>query len=197
PGLECPLEQLFAKIERGTRGAGSTDRFWRAGGVSPPLAPQRGAHAPRSPGAANIQRHTRWSTRGAGVPLALDGPRPRRYISPPRSGLIRSDPRGCRAMRHGLGLVLALTAALGAGCATPKAAPPASWLQRLRPFQGPDAEDAVQMDVALIEVPLGDRSVNDGLWALIAEQLDQETKGVLEENGLRVGQVSAPPPPEL
>jgi hypothetical protein len=72
------------------------------------------------------------------------------------------------------------------------------WIANWRPFQGVQGPDVVQMDVALLEVPVGDRYVNDELWGLADEQVvSLETKARLEDNGLRVGQVSAAPPAGL
>ncbi|MBI1918545.1 MAG: hypothetical protein HYS12_27955 [Planctomycetes bacterium] len=93
-------------------------------------------------------------------------------------------------------LVLALTAGL-LGCTGERAARPVSWMERLRPFQADD-KDVVQIEVALVEVPAGDRFLNGALWQFVDEQVvPLEKKAQLEENGFRVGQVGAKPPQEL
>jgi hypothetical protein len=90
--------------------------------------------------------------------------------------------------------VLALLAGALAGCFTGQ---PERSLSRLGPagLGGPAGEDVVQIDVALVERPLGDRYVNGELWELADEQgVTLERKAVLEENGFRVGQVGGLPP---
>jgi hypothetical protein len=85
--------------------------------------------------------------------------------------------------------VLALLAGALAGCFTGQ---PERSLSRLGPvpFGGPAGEDVVQIDVAVVERPLGDRYLNGDLWQLADEQgVTLERKAVLEENGFRVGSV--------
>src|SRR5262249_8310944 len=73
-----------------------------------------------------------------------------------------------------------------------------SWLQRFHSFHGPTGPDVIQMDVALIERPVGDRYINTDLWDLADEQvLEADHKGLLRENGLRVAQVDGIPPAGL
>ena len=93
--------------------------------------------------------------------------------------------------------VLALLAAALAGCFTGQ---PERSLSRLGPgpFGGPGGEDVVQIDVAVVERPLGDRYLNGDLWQLADEQgVTLERKAVLEENGFRVGLVGGLPPAGL
>jgi hypothetical protein len=95
------------------------------------------------------------------------------------------------AMRQGLALVLGAAVALLAGCTGHLPIAPRSWAERLRPFQAPPGTDVVQMDVALIERPVGDPVLNQELWQLADEQaLGLECKERLENNGLRVGQIA-------
>ncbi len=99
-------------------------------------------------------------------------------------------------MRQGHALLPGLLVALVVGCITPRA-PTTVW-ERLRPFQGPTGPDVVQMDVALIELPVGDPYLNRELWAAVDEQaLALERKSVLEDNGLRVGVVAGIMPARL
>src|SRR5262249_46792225 len=94
--------------------------------------------------------------------------------------------------------LLALAAGAPAGCAADRPAPAASWLQRFRPFQGAAEGDAVGMDVALVEVPVGDPFLNGGLWTFVDESaVPLEQKGVLEGKGFRAGRVGAAPSAEL
>lgn len=99
-------------------------------------------------------------------------------------------------MRQGHFLPAGLLIALVVGCTTPMAST-TIW-ERLRPFQGPTGPDVVQMDVALIELPVGDPYLNRELWAAIDEQaVALEHKSVLEDNGLRVGIVAGITPGRL
>jgi hypothetical protein len=93
--------------------------------------------------------------------------------------------------------VLALLAGAVAGCFTGQ---PERSLSRLGPagLGRPAGADVVQIDVALVERPLGDRYLNGDLWQLADEQgVTLERKAVLEENGFRVGQVGGLPPAGL
>lgn len=91
-----------------------------------------------------------------------------------------------------------LLCVLLAGCLSHETAHKAAWLERLRPFQGPDVADVVVMDVALLERPVGDHYLNADLWDLADEQVvPLEQKSLLEENGFRVGQVGGITPPGL
>lgn len=87
-----------------------------------------------------------------------------------------------------LSLAPVLLLALG-GCATlPEPTKATSWLKRLR-TPGLDA-NVVQIDVALIERPVGDNFLNNELWTHTDEMIvDIERKGLVEDNGYRVGQV--------
>lgn len=102
-------------------------------------------------------------------------------------------------MRHCRVLLLALTAGALAGCATDKPLSSTSWRQRFQPFQAADSDcDTVRMELALLEVPVGDRSVNGSLWTFIDEQvIALEKKDTLESNGFRIGLAGATPPDEL
>jgi hypothetical protein len=98
-------------------------------------------------------------------------------------------------MRRERGLALGLLAGLFVGCVTNK---PEVSVSRRQPFQGPAGPDVVQMEMALIEQPAGDRFLNQDLWPLADEQVvGLEQKGVLEENGFHVAQIGGIPPPHL
>ena len=76
--------------------------------------------------------------------------------------------------------------------------PTTSWLGRPRVFQGPSGSDVIQLDVAVLEGPVGNRAFNHDLWRVTDEQgIAPETQTVLEENGLRVGQIGGIAPQEL
>jgi hypothetical protein len=94
--------------------------------------------------------------------------------------------------------IAGLLAALLLGCTTGPAVHSTSWLERLRPYHLPAGPDLVQLDVALLERPLGDPFINEELWVLVDEQaVAMERKVVLEENGFRIGQVGGITPAKL
>jgi hypothetical protein len=68
-----------------------------------------------------------------------------------------------------------------------------SWLQRLgnQPFEAPHAI----LEVALIERPYGDPYINRELWDSVDElAVDLDRRAILDDNGLRVGQLVGIPP---
>jgi hypothetical protein len=85
-----------------------------------------------------------------------------------------------------------------AGCASGKPVHSTSWLEKLRPYHLPAGPDIVQMDVALLERPLGDPFLNKEVWILADEQaIPLERKVTVEENGFRVGQIGGTTPAGL
>lgn len=95
-------------------------------------------------------------------------------------------------------LPLPFLALLAMGCVTDPSRPVVSWYERTNVLQGPTGSDVVQIDVALLEQPIGDRYLNDELWTLADEQfLPLDRKKVFAENGLRIGQISGITPPGL
>lgn len=93
----------------------------------------------------------------------------------------------------------ALVAALMVGCATPtEPARSTSWLNPFRPATSLAGADLVQMDVALIERPVGDRYINRDLWALADEGgITWNRIAALDDNGVQIGQVGGIIPPGL
>jgi hypothetical protein len=90
-----------------------------------------------------------------------------------------------------------MTASL-AGCLTEPPAQTASWWSRLSPFHGPTGPDVVQIDVAVLDCPVGDAYINQVLWAVADEQaVPLDHKVVLEDNGFRVGVLGGITPPGL
>jgi hypothetical protein len=91
-------------------------------------------------------------------------------------------------MRHGRALMLGLLTGLVAGCASGPSLRPPSWLERFRSAQRPPDSEFIQFDVALLERPLGDPTIDHDLWDSADEQtIPLERKLALEENGFRVG----------
>ncbi|MBV9123033.1 MAG: hypothetical protein JO112_06735 [Planctomycetes bacterium] len=101
-------------------------------------------------------------------------------------------------MRQGWPLLWGLAAACLAGCINAEQTPARAWRDYLGPLQGLVGPDVIQMDVALLQCPLGDRYINQDLWNFTDEQvIDLEKKAALEDNGFRVGQVGGIAPPGL
>jgi hypothetical protein len=95
-------------------------------------------------------------------------------------------------------VLLAVLAGWCGGCVGGQTQRSATLFDARRPFTGPTGSDVVQIDVALIEGPLGDRYVNQDLWQLADEQgVSLEQKTALEENGFRVCRVGGLPPAGL
>ena len=95
-------------------------------------------------------------------------------------------------------LFLVLASCVMTGCATNPSRPSQSWYERTSLLQGPTGSDVVQIDMALLEQPVGDRYLNEDLWFLADEQfMPLDRKRTLADNGLRVGQISGITPPGL
>ncbi len=96
--------------------------------------------------------------------------------------------------RHLLpGLLLALLL----GCVTDRGARPGGF-DPFRAGQASLGPDAVLMDVAVIERPLGDRYLNGALWDCADEHaVPLEQKTALEDNGFRVGHLIGATPSKL
>jgi hypothetical protein len=65
------------------------------------------------------------------------------------------------------------------------------------PFSGPQGDDVVQLDVALIECTIGDGYINKSLWQLTDESVRPDLKSILQKNGFRACQTGSTPPPGL
>jgi hypothetical protein len=93
-------------------------------------------------------------------------------------------------MRQGQALLLGLLAGSLLGCASGQPVRTSTWLDRLLWPAGPAGPDVVQMDIALIERPLGDGYLNQELWVAADEQVvAAEKRAILEDNGFRIGQM--------
>jgi hypothetical protein len=91
-----------------------------------------------------------------------------------------------------------IVAFLLAGCTTGEAVHGPGWLDPLHPFKTPSGPDVIQIDYALIERSVGDSFINRELWQYADEHIvPVDRKGLLEENGLRVGQISGTAPSGL
>jgi len=101
-------------------------------------------------------------------------------------------------MRQGPALLLLMLLAALVGCVNRPQVHQTNWLDRVLRPAGPVGADAVQMDVALIERPLGDTYLIQGLWVGADEQVVAlEQRAALEDNGLRIGQIGGIVPVDL
>src|SRR5262245_37007399 len=102
-------------------------------------------------------------------------------------------------MRRAWGLWFGLLSVLPMGCLTGQQVHKTAWLDRMPFFhKALEGDNLVVLYVALLEVPIGDRYINDELWGQVGEQvIALERKPVLEENGLRVAQVGGMIPTRL
>jgi hypothetical protein len=101
-------------------------------------------------------------------------------------------------MRQWGALGVGLLCGLLAGCVAGPPSQAAAGGRGAGLFQTPPGLDMVQLEVALLECPVGDAYINNELWALADEQIiGPERKAVLEENGFRVAQVGGIIPDEL
>ncbi len=100
-------------------------------------------------------------------------------------------------MRRCLAVMLALAAVAPTGCFT---APPDRSVSRFEaqlPFTSFAGEDIVQLDVYLVERPAADPCINREVWEFGDEQVLQDRKSVLAENGLRACVLGETPPDGL
>lgn len=93
-------------------------------------------------------------------------------------------------MRRGWAILMVLSVACCAGCATENPVTSMSWLGRFRPLRGPVGPDVVQIDIYPVERAISDPYLAHEMWTSADEQVvSLERKAILEEYGFRVGQV--------
>ena len=85
-----------------------------------------------------------------------------------------------------------------AGCAGPESVHTTSWLNPAANAPIVGKEDIAQIDVALLELPVGDPFINRELWNNVDEQIvDLEHKAGVDDNGFRIGQIIGMTPGHL
>src|SRR5437763_14854825 len=92
-------------------------------------------------------------------------------------------------------IVLALLLASATGCFT---TPPERSVARFGiggPFTGPQGDDVVQPDVAVIERPVGHGCINKDRWQPADESPSPDLKPLLQSNGFRACHTGTTPPP--
>jgi hypothetical protein len=102
-------------------------------------------------------------------------------------------------MCRGVALVTGLLICLLPGCFTPEQRCASSFKRRFQNYENIDPTGMVQIEVRLIETPLGDSFLNHELWdkAVDEQAVDFERRGILAKNGLRVGSVAGALPSRL
>ena len=101
--------------------------------------------------------------------------------------------------RTGLGFIALFALGLS-GCFLSRMDASSLWPSRSHSAEAAPGPDMVFMDVALLEVPVGDRYVNEELWNAADEQIQSippSLRKTLEENGLRIGLVGGRTPDGL
>jgi hypothetical protein len=98
----------------------------------------------------------------------------------------------CRA------LLVALILVNLSGCLGVASRSTAALLQKFRRHQETIDPEQVYLDVALVHIPLGDSALHADLWNVLDEQVvPLEMKGLLEQNGFRIGRAGNTAPEEL
>jgi hypothetical protein len=101
-------------------------------------------------------------------------------------------------MRRGGALVVVLLCVGLGGCLSGETVRPAACLERMHPPRTGLGPDGILIDFVLIERPLGDAFLNDEVWqSTNCQCAGLEQKGLLDDNGFRVGQVIGMNPAKL
>jgi hypothetical protein len=102
----------------------------------------------------------------------------------------RSFDSRLKAMRRGGAWVLVLLCVSLGGCLTGEPVRPSTWLDRLRSPRLPLGPDGVVIQMVLLERPLGDPFLNEEIWqSTDCQTVGPDRKAILDDNGIRVGQV--------
>src|SRR5262245_57090586 len=73
------------------------------------------------------------------------------------------------------------------GCLWQEHAETSNWMKQFR--RQALSPDHALIELAMIELPRGDEFINDELWKHTDEFVVQDKRGILDENGFRVGQL--------
>jgi hypothetical protein len=95
-------------------------------------------------------------------------------------------------------VLLLLVAGSLTGCAVERSSHSVSFLPSTGGVPRPAGPDVVQIQLAIVEVPVGDSYVTEEMWGLADEQqIPRDQRTVLHENGFRIGQIRGITPPGL
>ncbi len=100
-------------------------------------------------------------------------------------------------MRRSLAIMMALVAASLTGCFTTTPDRAITHFEAQAPFTIQPGEDGIQLDVYLVERPAADGCINRDIWELADEQVLQDRKRLLDDNGFRACVLGETPPDGL
>jgi hypothetical protein len=99
--------------------------------------------------------------------------------------------------RGGLGVLVLFCVCLG-GCLSGDPGQSTNWLERLRVSRGVLGPDGVQLQMVVLEKPLGDNFLNDELWrSTDCQVVGLAKKSILDDNGFCIGLVVGMNPEKL
>jgi hypothetical protein len=100
--------------------------------------------------------------------------------------------------RRGVLVLTLICVSLGGCLSGGEPVRPSTWLDRLRSPRSARGPDGIQIDLVLIQQPLGDPFLNEEVWKCTdCQAVGLERKGILDDNGFRVGQVVGMNPARL
>src|SRR6266851_656740 len=112
------------------------------------------------------------------------------YVGIPGQFHVPKIERRNRCMPHGRTVLFLLLAGPLTGCLTADPPRPISWLNHSSGYPSAPGPDLIHINVAILEVGVGDPYVNEELWTLADEQqLPPDRKALLRDNGVRIGQI--------
>ena len=94
---------------------------------------------------------------------------------------------GCLAL---LPILLALS-----GCLRSEQVEPSNWMRQFK--SAAITPEHALLEIALLECDLGDDYINRRIWEHTDELVDFKKRGIIEDNGFRVGQLVSTPPTEF
>jgi len=91
--------------------------------------------------------------------------------------------------------LLPIVLAMLPGCLWPERGESSNWMKQFR-SQALSPDHAL-IEFAMIELPRGDEFINDELWKHADEFVALEKRGLLDDNGFRIGQLVGAPPEDF